>query len=145
MGKITSSIGLISGIDTGTIINELMSLNAQPVTLLQNRVTSATAQKSAYSALGTQLQQLQQIGQTLQNPTTYDASTANSSDQTILTATAGANAAVGSYSFDVASLVTSQQAISNGFASANAPLSAGTITISQGGGEASSQTTLAQC
>src|ERR1700710_2702083 len=115
MARITSSVGLISGIDTATIINELLSLDSQPVTLLQNRVTSANAQKQAYTAIGTQLTQLQTIGQALQLPTTFAASTANSSDDTVLTATAGVNAAVGSYSFNVASLVTSQQAISTGY------------------------------
>ncbi|HET6251811.1 MAG TPA: flagellar filament capping protein FliD, partial [Tepidisphaeraceae bacterium] len=77
-------------------------------------------------------------------PSTFAASTANSSDDTILTATAGAAAAVGSYNFNVASLVTSQQAISQGYSSENSLVGAGTISVSLGGGEASSQTTLAQ-
>ncbi|HWE00991.1 MAG TPA: flagellar filament capping protein FliD [Tepidisphaeraceae bacterium] len=144
MGKITSSVGLVSGIDTGTIINELISLDSQPVTLLQNRVTTANAQSQAYQLLGTQISSLQQIGQSLELPTTFAAATATSSAPTVLSATATAGAAVGTYNFNVASLVTSQQAISGGYASANSLVGAGTLTISQGGGEASSQTTLAQ-
>ena len=144
MAQITSSIGLVSGINTGQIINELLSLDSQPVTLLQHRIDASNAQTQAYQLLGTQIQSLQQIGQSLELPTTFDNSTATSSDQTVLTGTASVGAAAGSYSFDVASLVTSQQAISNGYSSANSLVGAGTITISQGGGEASSQTTLAQ-
>ncbi len=144
MGQITSSVGLVSGINTGAIITALLSLDSQPITLLQNRVSTANAQTQAYQTLQTQLQSLQQIGQSLELPTTFANSAAQSSDPTVLSATAGVGAAVGSYNFDVASLVTSQQAISNGYASANSLVGAGSITISQGGGEASSQTTLAQ-
>src|SRR5665213_2843455 len=144
MGQITSSVGLVSGINTGQIVNELISLDAQPVTLLQNRVATSNAQSQAYQLLGTQLTSLQQIGQSLELPTTFAAATATSSAPNVLSATASVGAAVGTYNFNVASLVTSQQAISNGYASANSLVGAGTLTISQGGGEASSQTTLAQ-
>lgn len=144
MAQISSSVGLVSGLNTSAIITALLSLDQQPITLLQNRVASSTAQNQAYQALGTQLQTLQQIGQSLELPTTFANSTATSSDPSVLTATAGAAAAAGSYQFNVASLVSSQQAISSGYASANSLVGAGTISISQGGGEASSQTTLAQ-
>jgi flagellar hook-associated protein 2 len=145
MGTITSSIGLISGINTGQIIDELMSLESQPVTLLQNRITQANTQKSAYTALVTSLQSLQTAGQTLEKPQTFQAATATSSDQNVLTATAANGAAVGSYSLQVAQLVTTQQAVSAGFSDVSStPVGAGTITIDMGGGELSSTTTLAQ-
>lgn len=144
MAQITSSVGLESGINTGQIIAELVSLDAEPVTQLENRVDVANAQTQAYQLLGTQLQSLQQIGQSLELPTTFNNATATSSDQTVLTGTAAVGAAAGSYNLNVASLVTSQQAISNGYSSPNALVGTGTITISQGGGQASSQTTLAE-
>lgn len=144
MGQITSGIGLVSGIDTGSIINELISLDQQPVTQLQARVASETAQQSAYNGLSTQLQSLQQIGKSLELPTTFANTSATSTTQGVLTATAGVGAAVGSYQFNVAQLVSSQQLISTGYSSPNALVGAGTISISMGGGNASSQTTLAQ-
>src|SRR5665213_2407632 len=144
MGQITSGIGLISGINTGALITALLSLDQQPVTQLQARVASATAQQSAYTGLSTQLQSLQQIGQSLELPTTFANSSATSSDTSVLTATAGVGAAVGSYQFQVARLVSAQQAISNGFSGPNSLVGAGTLSISMGGGNANSQTTLAQ-
>src|SRR5882757_1713179 len=102
MGTITSRIGLISGINTGQIIDELMSLESQPVTLLQKRITKTNTQKQAFTALVTSLQSLQTAGQALEKPATFQAATANSSDQSVLTATAASGAAVGSYSLQVA-------------------------------------------
>src|ERR1700733_12401848 len=144
MAAITSSIGLISGINTGQIIDELMSLESQPVTLLQNQINQTNTQKSAYTALIQSLQTLQTTGQTLEKPATFQAATANSSNQNVLTATAANGAAIGSYSLQVAQLVSTQQAVSNGFADpSSTPVGAGTITIDMGGGQLTSATTLA--
>ena len=144
MGTITSGVGLVSGIDTNSIINQLMALETQPKTMLQSRVTGATAQKQAYTDLATSLQGLQTIGQALERPTTFTTSTATSSDQSVLTATAGPGAPSGSYQFQVARLVSAQQSISNGFSSSTSLAGAGTMTISLGGGDLKSPTTLAQ-
>jgi flagellar hook-associated protein 2 len=145
MAQITSSVGLISGIDTGDLINELISIDSAPVTLLQTQVSSAQAQEQAYQSLETQLSSMQQIGSTLALPQTFQDATTNSSDPTVLTANAAVGAAVGSYQFQVSRLVTTQQSISNGFTDPDtAPVGAGTITLEEGGGEASSQTPLAQ-
>ena len=88
MAQITSSIGLISGIDTGNLINELISIDSAPVTLLQTQISSAQAQEQVYNSLGTQLSSMQQIGNTLALPQTFQDATANSSDPTVLTANA---------------------------------------------------------
>lgn len=144
MGTITSGIGLISGINTGQLISELMSIDQQPVTQLQTRMATANAQGAAYTDLSNKLQSLQQVGQSLELPSSFSNSTANSSDQNVLTATTGIGAAVGSYQFQVARLVTAQQSISNGYASTNALVGAGTISLSMGGGSLNTQTNLAQ-
>ena len=145
MGQITSNVGLISGINTGAIIDGLISLDSGPVNLLQTQVTSAQNQAAAYNTLETSLTSIQQIGQNLALPQTFQNATTNSSNPNVLTATAGIGAAVGSYQFQVAQLVTTQQTISTGFANTtSAPVGAGTITLEAGGGEASSQTPLSQ-
>ena len=142
MGTITSGVGLISGINTASIIDQLMTIESRPKQLLQTQIDSANAQKQAYTALETQLQTLQGVGKALELPTTFLASTATSSDQTVLTATASAGAAQGTYQFQVAQLVSSQQSISGGYTSATAPLQAGTITLEMGGGNLNVQTAL---
>jgi flagellar hook-associated protein 2 len=142
MAQITSSVGLISGIDTGAIINELISLDAEPVTLLQSQIASATAQNQAYSSLETQINSIQSVGQALALPQTFQATVANSSNQNVLTASTSVGAAVGTYQLQVARLVATQQTISQGYASATSLVGAGTITIEQGGGLLTSQTSL---
>ncbi len=145
MAQITSNIGLISGINTGAIIDGLISIDAAPVTLLQTQINSAQQQEAAYNSIETQLTAMQQIGQNLSLPQTFQNAVTTSSDPNVLTATAAPGAAVGNYQLQVAQLVTTQQSISNGFANTTtAPVGAGTITLEEGGGLASSQTQLSQ-
>jgi flagellar hook-associated protein 2 len=145
VAQITSSIGLISGINTGQIIDELIAIDSEPVTLLNTEISSAQAVKTAYQDLETQLSSIQTVGNALALPQTFKSSTASSSDTSVLTATTGTDAAVGTYQFQVSRTVTTQQSISEGFAdSSNALVGAGTITLEQGGGEASSETALSQ-
>ena len=53
MGTITSSVGLISGINTGQIVDELMQIESQPVQVLQTQLDSTNEQQQAYSDLAT--------------------------------------------------------------------------------------------
>jgi flagellar hook-associated protein 2 len=144
MGRITSSIGLVSGINTGDIINQLMAIEQQPVTQLQTRIASLTAQKQAYTALSTSLSSIQTNAQTLAKQSTFQNAAASSSDESVATATATAGAAVGSYQLQVSRLVTTQQIVSAGFQDFNSSkVGAGTITIGVGGGELTTQNNLA--
>ena len=143
MGTITSNIGLISGINTGAIIDGLISIDSEPINLLQTQINAAESQSGAYNTIETQLTSMQSIGQNLALPQTFQNATATSSNPNALTATTAVGAAVGSYQFQVAQLVSTQQTISNGFTSTTAPIGAGTITLEEGGGEAYSQTPLA--
>lgn len=143
MAQITSSVGLISGINTSAIIDALTALDQAPIDLLQTQVNSFQAQQKAYGSLETQLTQLQMIGKTLELPATFRASTATSSNTNVLTATTTAGAPSGTYQFQVAQLVSAQQSVSNGYASTSSPLQAGTITLELGGGSLSKQTGLA--
>ena len=145
MGTITSSVGLISGINTGAIITALLNLDSQPVSLLQTRITNNSTLDAAYQALASQLSTLQTTAQSLEQASTFQAATATSSDPSTLTATAANGAAVGDYSLQVAQLVTTQQLVSTGFTdSTTAPVGAGTITIEEGGGNLATQTPLSE-
>ena len=142
MGTITSSIGLVSGINTGQIIDELMSIESQPVQLIQTRISSVNTQMQAYNDMETQLTSLQQIGMSLELPSTFGASTATSSNPSVLTATTTNGATQGNYQLQVAQLVSSQQSVSGGYTSQTAPLQAGTMTFELGGGNLATQTSL---
>ena len=144
MGQITSSVGLVSGINTGDIINQLMAIEARPVNLLQSRIDGINQQKLAYTGLSTQLASLNINGQSLDKQSTFQNATATSSDESVVTATAATGAAPGSYQVQVAQLVTTQQIISSGYADFNSTkIGAGTITIGVGGGELTTLNSLA--
>jgi flagellar hook-associated protein 2 len=143
MAQITSSIGLISGLNTAEIINELVSIDAQPVTLLQQQIDTVSEQTTAFNDLATSLQTIQSAGTALKSPLTFQNATTTSSDPSALTATATPGASVGSYQFSVARLVTTQQLVSTGFASSTTGgVGTGNITIDLGGGQLSTENNL---
>src|SRR5688572_23105283 len=145
MGRITSGIGLASGLPTKDIIDQLMSLEARPKTLLKNRIDAATAQRLAYTDLAARLTSLRLSASAFKKIATFQQANASTSDENVLTATAAAGAAKGTFSFQVARLVSAQQSVSGGFADATSQkVGAGTVTIEMGGGEISSQTTLSR-
>lgn len=145
MGRISSDIGLISGIKTKDIIDQLMALEARPKDLLQTRIDSVNRQKLAYTDVVTRLASLKLNGTTLKKPSTFQAASTTSSNENVLTATAANGAAIGSYQFQVARLVATQQSVSGGFADFDhARVGAGTMTIELGGGDLTSESPLAQ-
>src|SRR5438874_1118604 len=136
MASISSSVGLVSGINTGDIINQLMAIESRPKDLLQSRVDSLGQQKLAYTDLSTRLTSLRINGQALTKPSTFQSATATSSNESAVTATTTTGATVGSYQLQVARLVTTQQIVSRGYEDFNSSkVGAGTITLGVGGGE----------
>src|SRR4051812_1815035 len=145
MGKITSGVGLVSGINSKDIIDQLMTLEAKPKDLIQKRIDSVNDQQVAYTDLKTRLTGMRIQASSFKKPSFFQASTANSSDEDVLTATATNGAAVGSFQFQVARLVTTQQTVSRGFVDfASAKVGAGTITIENGGGDLQRETLLSE-
>src|SRR3954467_9339411 len=145
MGRITSGVGLVSGINSKDIIDQLIALESKPKDLLQTRIDSVTQQKVAYTDLQARLTSRRLTGTTLKKTTTFQAAVANSSNEDVLTATAANGAAIGAYQIQVARLVSTQQIVSRGYADFNSTkIGAGTITIGQGGGELSAENSLSE-
>jgi flagellar hook-associated protein 2 len=70
----------------------------------------------------------------LDTPSAFDVQTANSTDQTAFTATAGAGAAAGTYNVTVGALAQAQQLLSKPFAGgAGATVGSGTLSLTLGG------------
>ncbi|HMO24980.1 MAG TPA: flagellar cap protein FliD N-terminal domain-containing protein, partial [Tepidisphaeraceae bacterium] len=143
MSGISSGIGLVSGINSRDIIDQLMTLEARPKTRLQGRIDRANEQRIAYTGLSTKLTGMRLSATVLKKPSTFTGAQANSSNEDIVTASASNGAAVGSYQVRVARLVTSQQLLSRGFGDFDtAKVGAGTITVEMGGGELNSPNNL---
>ncbi len=115
MGSISSSVGLISGIDSGAIIEQLLSISARPRLLAQQRVIQLQAQQSAFLDLNSRLSSLRSASQSLRTTDIFQAVAPTSSDESILTATAEPGASQGDFSFIVDRLVSTQQLLSRGF------------------------------
>ncbi|HHN78703.1 MAG TPA: hypothetical protein ENK11_08555 [Phycisphaerales bacterium] len=114
MGGITGS-GLISGIDTASLIDQLIAVSSGPKTLAQNRLIQLRAQQAAYLDLNSQLSSLKSAAASFRVDSVFQTKKATSSDDTILTATASIGAQPGTYSFIVDRLVSSRQLLSQGF------------------------------
>jgi flagellar hook-associated protein 2 len=116
MSGITSGVGVFSGINTGQIIDQLLSIEARPRTQIQQRVVSLQTQQTSFLDLNSRLASLKGTLTKFTTQSVFSASSATSSKPETLSATAGNGAAVGSYSFVVDRLVSTQQVLSRGFA-----------------------------
>ncbi|MCP4246933.1 MAG: flagellar filament capping protein FliD [bacterium] len=135
MSGISSGVGLLSGLPTSDIIAQLMAIEARPMNLLQERVSLVQAQRSAFVELSARLLGLKSRVQPLDEPSFFRVFKGNSSDEDVLTAVAGEDAAVGTFSFQVHSLVSNHALIGAGFTDADTtPVGAGTLTLEMGNG-----------
>ena len=114
MGGISSG-GLISGIDTQSLIDSLIQVAARPRTLAQGRLFQLQAQQAAYLSLNTRLGGLRDAAAAFRTSNAFQAKLATSSNPDALSATASIGAQPGTYSFIVDRLVSSQQQLSRGF------------------------------
>ena len=109
---LTSVSGLISGLDTSSIITQLMQIEAEPQTALKTTLTNTQSAITSYQDLNTKFQSLLTAAQNLTNPSTWGARTATSSDSSVA-ASATASALTGSVTFTVNQLATAQSLISS--------------------------------
>lgn len=116
MSGITTGIGLASGIDSGTLIERLLSIEARPRVLAQQRLLQLQTQQAAYFDLNSRLGTLRAAAAKFRTGRIFDSMRAASSEPKTLTATATLGAQAGSYKLLVDRLVTSQQMLSRGFA-----------------------------
>jgi flagellar hook-associated protein 2 len=99
--------GLISGLDTTSLINQLMQAEAIPQTLLKNKVTDSTTYITALQALNAKVAALADSAGKVSTPAGIDLHTASSSSATV-TATAGPGATDGTIDFTVDKVAQSQ-------------------------------------
>jgi flagellar hook-associated protein 2 len=102
MTSSTSSIGgLVSGMDTTTIISQLMQIEAQPQALLKNQLTTSQNQAAAYRDINSLFASLTTAADALTQTSSWNLTKASSSSGSVgATATAGAQAGTVSFSVD---------------------------------------------
>ncbi|MFG0326749.1 MAG: flagellar filament capping protein FliD [Phycisphaerales bacterium JB037] len=116
MSGITSSSGLFSGLDTQSLINQLLAVESRPRILFERRILQLQTQQTGLLDLNSRVDALKQAAAAFRVDKTFDAKRATSSDDTVLSGSASIGAQPGSYQFIVDRLVSTQQQLTRGFA-----------------------------
>ena len=139
--------GLVSGLDTTTLISQLMQVEAMPQTLLKSKVTSTQAFITALQGLNTKTASLGDVAKLAAKPESWNAATASSS-ATSVTATTSTGAQASSLSFTVDKLATAQTSVSGNvttledfFGGPASPIPA-TVTLGSGSGPTATATVI---
>ncbi|MBX3360069.1 MAG: flagellar filament capping protein FliD [Phycisphaeraceae bacterium] len=144
MSGISTGVGLISGINTGSLINQMLSIEAKPKQFAQSRVFGLQLQQTAYLDLNSRLSALKTIANKFRTAKTLQSKQATTSDGSVLKATASNSAAQGTYQFIVDRLVSTQQMLSKGFANKDSTsVGATTLTFETAAGGLVRDTALA--
>src|SRR5262245_33731689 len=133
MGRITSSVGLITGLNTSDIIDKLIEVQSQPRDLLVSRTNTLKQQQSALSEITGLLLSVQITARNLAKDDLYQQRTVTTSDPSSLAATVTGTPALGTSTFTPIQAAQSHQVVSSGLASSTQPLGAGTVSFRFGG------------
>jgi flagellar hook-associated protein 2 len=121
--------GLGNGVDFGQVVSELAKVQRLPIDALNAKKKDLQTKLTDYGTLGNKLLALQSAANALRLPNSFDRTTTTVSDETKMTAQAGAGAATGSYTVQVTQLAKAHQ-ITNSAAKA---VAATTTPIVSGG------------
>ena len=132
MGRITSSIGLSTGINIEETVNKLIELSAQPRDFATARKTALGTQQAAITDLTALTLGVQFAVKRLANDSLFSKRSITSSS-TVLTATGTSGAAPGTYQFTAVRQAQNAQLLSAGVAAKDEALGAGTFSFRFGG------------
>lgn len=126
-----SASGLITGIDSASLIRQLIQFERLPLIRIEDRIKLLEAQKEGIGELKSQLFSLRNLVQDFRFDTVFSAFRADSSDTSILSASAtGPNPASGSFLIDVQQVATAT--VANSSASVGAPIDPNISLVASG-------------
>lgn len=127
--------GLVSGLDTTSIISQLMEVEKAPQTLLTQRKTTIQATIDAYASIRSRLTAVDSAANALRQPTDWQVRSATA-DSTDVTVSATSVADLGSLTMQVSSLATRHSVRSGNTIAATTDVivSGGTLQITDGDG-----------
>jgi flagellar hook-associated protein 2 len=120
--------GLASGLDTNSIIDQLVKIESRPLDILKQRQSALKTQVSLLGNIASKLAALSTTAKDLakSGTTAVEATSKN----TAFSTTADANAVAGRYSIGVTSLASAAKARSSAFVSGTDAVRAGTLSLS---------------
>src|SRR5258706_2158941 len=127
-----SSPGIGSGLDVNGLVTQLMNVERLPLANLDKKEAQFQGTITAYGTIKSALSTFQTAVQGLNDLAKFQAFKATPADATILSATATAAAAPGSYSIEVKQLASSQKLLSKAFTNISDTVGLGTLTFQFG-------------
>lgn len=124
--------GVGSGLDVNSIVSQLMDLERQPITRLENKQSTVNLQISAYGRLSSKVSEFQSAMEKLSSPSEFQIYSAVSNDESLFTTEASSAATAGSYSVEVTAVAERSKVATNAFADTAAVVGEGTLTIYTG-------------
>jgi flagellar hook-associated protein 2 len=123
--------GLMTGLDSNTLIKQLMQLERQPIVRIQKRISTLQTQRDAIRELRTQLQTLRSRAQDFRLDMVFDQFKANSTEESVVGAkVSGANPVAGAYEVSVIHLASATTGSSSSRLGAN--IDAGALLSASG-------------
>lgn len=114
MASTFSIDGIISGLKTSDIIQQLMAIERQPLQLLQQRASDESTRLQAVESIKAQVSNLLSAVASLSRRNATNAKLATADTPTVLTATATSDAVNGSFKVTVSQLATATRVYSSG-------------------------------
>ncbi|QDU94836.1 flagellar filament capping protein FliD [Lignipirellula cremea] len=129
MGRITTNVGLLSGIDITGTVDQLISLSAQPRDRLEKKTSKLQSQQTAVTELTAALLGVQYATRQIGKSSIFQARSVSSSNSTFLSASSNGSPAVGEYRFTPAQTAQKHQILSSGFAATDKPIGEGVLRL----------------
>jgi len=126
--------GLATGIDTDSIVKELLKIRQTRIDVLTAQKKDVSNQQAAFKLIEADILSLRGQAGTLSRSlnNVFDSRQVTSSNEDAVVATATSRAAAGVYQVRVNSLAEAHQVASQGYASADSQITQGTITLRAG-------------
>lgn len=133
MGRITSSVGLVSGLPIEETVNQLIAISARPRDNLLSRTEALQKEQVAINELTASVIGVQFSVQSLGNESLFDRRTVTASDESLLSATSTGKPDLGTFQFTPVQQAQKHQLLSSGFATKDKPVGEGEVSIRFGG------------
>ena len=133
MGRITSAVGVYSGIPIVDTVDQLIAIAARPRDILTGRTQQLTAEQVAVSQLTALVIGVEFSLKQLGSSSLFQRRPVESSRPDLITATATGTPATGTFRLTPVRQAQSHQLLSSGFAAKDEPIGAGSFSVRFGG------------
>lgn len=134
--SLSSSVGLMSGINYDDIIAQMTAVNARPINLLYSQKAEVEVERAALQEIDKALAEFRSAAEALKSRDAFFSYRASVTDSSVLSATVSGSPQPSRHSLEVRQLATSHRIASQGVASLDASIAsaAGTFSFALGDG-----------